>query len=137
MIALLRISHSGFVTMRFTSEGQAVESGGETYEPRWFEVPLPSDADGQVESSLDLDVTGLEDGDVNDLIELSGDFPVVEVDLVLASDPETVEATFYFQMRSGSLDESKFRAALRFEPFLAKPFPGFVYDASSFPDLFL
>lgn len=132
---LLRVDHADTGTLRFAQNAEDLVSDGDTYEARGFQLPLPMDEDGIQESPLTLDITTLEDDVVDDLLAATGDRPTVEADLVLLSDPDTEEATFYFAMKSATADAGVLRGALVFEPVLGDLF-GDVFDAARFPDLF-
>lgn len=134
-ILLLRITHADVGTLRYAAANEDVVSGGDTYASRAFRVPLPADEDGIMETTLALDVTTLADATVASLVAAAGDRPQVEVDIVLESDPDTVEATFFFEMRNAEAPLAELRASLTYEPLLARAYPGDIYDGARFPDL--
>lgn len=136
VILLLRLTHDDFADQNWTDKEADVVVGSTTYSSRRFTVPLPSDEEGAVEVPLEIDIRGLDDDLVDDIIAASEDRPEVEVDVVLRSDPDTVEATFFFEMKSASADLGVLRATLMHEARLARPFPGKSFTASDFPDLF-
>ena len=136
-IQLLRISHADFGTLYYCPDVDGIVSNGQAYGHRWFSLPLPSDEDGAVESNLKLDITDLDDDVVDAILDAAGDRPVVECDVVSLSAPDTVEATFYFQMKTAEAPVDVLDAVLSFEPLLALPWPGFIYDGARNPDLFL
>ena len=136
-LLLVRISHPDIDTLYFAENAKGtIESGGESYEGRSLVLPLPEDADGAVETSLELDLVGLDDDVVAALIDAEGERPEVEADLVLLSDPETVGATFLFQLKNAEARDTVLRGALSYEPILTEEWPGPVMDATRCPDLF-
>lgn len=136
VVLLLRLTHDDFADQDWTDCEEDVTSGSTTYSSRHFTIPLPSDEDGMVEVPLEVDVRDMDDDDLDDILGAADDRPDVEVDVVSRSDPDTVEATFVFQMRSASADLGVLRATLMYEPLLATPYPGVIFDAERFPDLF-
>lgn len=136
-VLLLRIAHADFTTQRYASpSGEDVVSGAVTYSARGFTVPLPRDEDGPTQVNLSIDATDMDDDLLLDIIGAADDEPTVEVDVVLASDPDTVEATFNFLCRGGSLDGQTLSLALDFEPALGKPYPGVTFEAATHTDLY-
>jgi hypothetical protein len=138
-ILLIAIAHADITTLRYAAVGAdtgAVAYGGNSYAARSFRLPLPTDDDGIGETTLDLDITDLADATVAGLLATTGARPTVTAYLVLASTPTTAEATFYFEMKNGEANLGVLRAALTYEPLLARPFPGYTYTAETHPDLF-
>ena len=136
VLRLLRIVHADLGTLRFVRDAQDLVSGGDTYAARGFTLPIPRDDEGVQEVPLELSVVGMDDDLVDDIVEAADERPDVEMELVRISDPDTVEATFRFQMKSASADAGVLKAALVFEPVLVDPYPGPIFDAARFPDLF-
>ena len=134
---LVRIAHADLAaTLRYAEGAGDIASGGNTYLGNGLRLPLPSDDDGLVETTLELGIVDMDDDTLDTLLDASGDPPTVEVDVVLISAPSTVEATFYFDAKNAVADEGVLRMALAHEPVQARPYPGYVYDAARFPDLF-
>lgn len=137
-ILLLTIAHADITTLRYAAAADDVVASGVTYTARAFRCPMPTDDDGIGETTLELDITSLADATVSGLVSLSATAarPTVTLSLVLESDPDTVEATFYFEMKNAEADLGRLRAALTYEPLLARSYPGYFYNAADHPDLF-
>lgn len=136
-VLLIRIAHADFTTQRYASPaGEDVVSGAVTYSARHFTVPLPRDEDGPAQVNLAIDVTDMDDDLLLDIIGAVDDAPTVEVDVVLASDPSTVEATFNFLCKGGSLSAQTLSLSLDFEPALGKAYPGVTLEAATHTDLY-
>ena len=138
VILLLRLSHpqAGFTTQNWTDCEEDVVVGATTYASRRFTIPLPSDEEGVAEVQLDVDVRDMDDDLLEDILAASDDQPEVNVDVARRPDPDTVEATFYFQMRAATTDLGELVATLVYEPVLAEGFPGKTFNATGFPGLF-
>lgn len=137
-ILLLTIEHADITTLRYAAANSAVTSGADTFAARAFRCPMPTDDDGIGETTLDLEIVDLADATVSGLVSLAASAarPTVTLELVLESDPDTVEASFYFEMKNAEATLTTLRAALTYEPLLARAYPGYTYEAATFPDIF-
>lgn len=132
-LQLLTVEHSAIVTpIRIVANTEDIVSRGDTYTAFPFEISIPATSSESVELVVD-NVT-------RDLVDevRSIDTPLtLTLEVVLASDPDTVEAgPFAFQSRAVEYDVQRMRFTLTYEPLLQEPFPAYVYTPIDYPGLF-
>lgn len=91
-LVLLTITHPDITTLRFVNNTDNIVSNSQTFTAFPFEVILPSqDADNIPRASLRID--NIDRSIVAALRSLTSP-PIVQFDVILASSPNTIEATF-------------------------------------------
>lgn len=110
-------------------------SRGETYFFLPFNIKLPTDeADSAPKASLSIDNVSRE---LIPVIRSLTNPPEVTLELVMASDPDTVEAEFpQFILSSISYDSLTISGDLTVDMLVSEPFPAGKFNPSQFPGLF-
>ena len=144
-LILVKIDHDDFVglsldPLRFTNDGVDTESdcdgGTETYTAWPFQVILPSNIEsGVTRGSIVID--NIDRSIVSAIRQISSAPCDVSLWVVLASDPDSVEAEFTgFHFTGIDYNELTISGELTIESFLNEPFPGDTFLPSTFPGLF-
>lgn len=135
-LLLLTIDHDSLAApIRVSSDGVDTVSRGDTYVHFPFEIVLPDDRDDQV-VRVSLRIDNVDRQVVTALRTITGG-PTVGLEVVLGSDPDTVEAgPFSFTMRNAVYDVASVTAELVYEDILNEPIPGDAFTPGNFPGLF-
>ena len=134
-LVLLTIDHEDLDDPLYvTSNGIAVISGGNTFLPYPFTLTLPDDTERPFSRGrLTIDAvsqTWLAIRWFNTPVSIT-------IQVVLASDPDTVEVEFPdFELTELSYNEQTISGSLSIESFTEEPFPGDAFIPSFFPGLF-
>lgn len=135
-ILLITISHDDLDDdIRVCSDGQQVTSNSLDYEAFPFQLTLPEvTEDGPPRARLVIDNV---DKQIVEAVRTITTPPTVKIELVLASDPDTVEASFDdFVLRNIQYDMLTVQGELLLEVFETEPFPSAGFYPSNFPGLF-
>lgn len=135
-LVLLTIDHADLAApIRVSSDGVDTVSRGETFAAFPFRLTLPEDSDDRPPRAR-LQIDNVDRQIVQALRQVSGP-PSVLMEIVLASDPETVEAAFPdFTLQSAQYDALVVSGELGLESFLREPFPAQRFTPAGFPGLF-
>lgn len=121
LVTLLTIEAAGLSEpLRFagdgaTAVGQHTDSRGERYVWTWFTVELPEQVDGRARPAR-IVIPNLS-AEVIEAIRSTVAPPIVTVEMVLASDPDTVEAgPWYFELRTSETGAGLIEGGLAVEP---------------------
>lgn len=133
---LVEITHADLPTpIRLTSNGEDVTSGGLLYTAYPFEIALPPDAADKVPkttirfANADLRITAA--------LRSIETAPTMNVSVVLASDPDTVEiGPIPFVLRDATYDDMMVEATLSFERIYQLLFPCICVTPVTSPGLF-
>lgn len=120
-LVLLTLSHPSLATpMRFVNDYLGITSRGNVFQPFPFEVEFPGeDADQPTDARLSID--NIDRTIVQTIRSISAP-PEVTIEVVLASQPDTVEASFSgLILRNVTYDETKVSGTLRFEDIMSEP----------------
>jgi Domain of unknown function (DUF1833) len=110
-------------------------SRGDTYIAYPFEIDLPNQ-DPEQPSRVTLTIDNVDRNIVAALRELEG-APTVTLEVVLASDPDIVEAGPHgFTLRNANYDILQIDGELAFEDILNEPFPAESFTPATHPGLF-
>lgn len=135
-LMLLTLTHNDFAgPIRLVNNTVDIVSNGNTYQAFPLKITLPTD-DGESsrEVSLELDNTTLELMDELRSITTSID---VRLDMILASDPNTIQLSLQeLKMKNISYNSSTIRANLLVDNFLNVEMTSEKYTPSNFPGLF-
>ncbi len=135
LLVLLTVSHASFTTVRYVNNTESVTSGGQTFLGYAFNAVLPADMDSPAEVPLVIDA--VDPTFARQLLAVTGARPGVQMDVVTSSTPDTVEATFSFEAKDMAVDNAaQLQMTLAHEPILSQPYPGILFDAARFPDIF-
>jgi hypothetical protein len=135
-LILLTIDHTDLsAPIRVVDNMQDITSRGDLFVGFPFEIALPSDTDdGPPRARLRID--NVDQSIVQALRSISS-APSVHMELVRASDPDTVEADFPdFELKVGRYDVLTVEGELGQESYLAEPYPAGRFDPARFPGLF-
>lgn len=135
-IALVTIDHDDLAApIRVTSDGVATESRGETYVAYPFDLQLPDDSDEPAITAL-ITIDNVDREILATLRQLTSR-ATVTMEIVLASDPDTVEQSFPdFELGSVPWDALTITGELTQESFLNEPYPAGVFAPAWFRGLF-
>ena len=136
VLALLTIAHPTLVTpIRVVNNHTAVISQGYTWAAFPFEITLPHEADDELPvMMLKIDNT---DRQIVTVVRNIQGAPDITLDLIVASQPDIVEATFTgFKLKNVSYDNLVVEGELRLEEILNEPFPRHAMTPFWMPGLF-
>lgn len=120
-LVLLTITHPSLAApIRFVNDFQSLVSRGNVFLAFPFEVEFPEqDADSPGEARLTID--NIDRSIVNTIRAISSP-PDITMEVVLASQPDTVEAVFSgLTLRNVNYDALKVSGVLRFEDIMTEP----------------
>ena len=136
LLVLLEIDHADMSTpIRVVNNQVGIMSGGDLYAPFPFQVQLPDERDDTM-SAVTLRIDNVDQQIVTALRQLTS-APTVDLSVVLASDPDTVEAgPFSFSLTQATYDANAVVATLAYEDVLREPIPGDRFTPTNFPGVF-
>jgi hypothetical protein len=136
LLFLVTIDHATFgAPVRLVSDKGDVVSGGETYSTFPFSVVLPTEDPEQI-PRCSIQICNVDRQILAALEELSTP-PTVEVSIVLASTPNTVEVgPFRFLLVDYSEDALQIQGTLSHRNVLDEPFPARSFTPAEFRGLF-
>lgn len=135
-IILLDVEHDDLVeTIRVSSDGVDTVHNGNTYAAYPFQLTLPSDPEeGFCSAKLTIDNVHR---DIIAAVRQISSAPTITMTIVLASDPNTVEAQFSnFRLLNVQYDVLTITGDLSLTPLTAEPYPCGSFLPSNFPGLF-
>lgn len=136
-LVTMRVYHASFGTIRVVNNTEAVVKTDGTYQPFPFNLVLPEDTDEQV-PSITVTFDNI-DGTITDAIRnVTGARPTCSFEVVLASQPNTIEAgPFNFTILGAQYNAKTIECTLGFEEdILNQQVPNGVYTPSNSPGLF-
>lgn len=114
---------------------QDITSNGQLYKAAMFGIALPSET-GESPSTVRIIIDAVDQAFIA-LVESAVGKPEVTFSIVLASDPDTVEAgPMKFVLESALWSEQMIQGELRFEDTTSRQYPFHVYDPQTTPELF-
>lgn len=135
-LALITIDHASLAQpIRVTSDAVDTVSRGDTYVRYPFQVELPSDVEDRPPTArLTIDNVHR---DILLTLRALPSAPTIAIEIVLGSDPDTVEAAFPdFTLRDIGFDALTIEGELTVEHYDTEPFPAGVFSPADFPGLF-
>ena len=137
--ALITIEHALIEDgpLRLVSNLQDAVSNGNTYTAFPFQVVLPGEHEDTI-PRLRLVVDNVDQRIIAAIRAIPpGTPPMVQVDFILASQPDVVEATFAgFTLRTVDYDALQIEGELQQEEMLNEAFPEGIFTPQDFPGLF-
>jgi hypothetical protein len=135
-IMLIEISHTDMAsTLRVSSDAVDTISNGNTYTNYPFELNLPNETADELPTTT-LRIDNVDRVLINAFRSISTP-PTVNIKVVLASDPDTVEVDFSgFDMVNTTYDALTITGNLQFKSYMMEPFPGERFNPNEFPALF-
>lgn len=139
VLILLTIQHASFATMRFVNDTKDIVSGGDLFKARAFALALPQEApEGFPDTPIVVDNTDLLVGNGFAQVLPRSAKPVVTIRVVLASTPNTIEATFVGEVTQvADGNGASITLTVDAEPLLDEPFPGEMFTPERFPSMFV
>ncbi len=135
-IILLTIDHADLAQpIRVSSDAVDTVSRGDTFVAFPFDLSLPDDTDARLPRAR-LRIDNI-DRQVVQAVRSITSAPSVLIEIVMASDPETVEVSFPdFQMREIGYDAVTVEGSLTLEEIEGEPYPARIFSPADFPGLF-
>lgn len=135
-ILLLTISHPNLATpIRVSSDSVDTPSRGNTFVAYPFEMTLPTDGSGGP-PRCQLSIDNIDRMIIQNIRSI-GSSPSVDIEIVLASALDTVEASFpAFNLREVRYDALVVEGEITLESFLGEPYPAALFSPADFPGLF-
>jgi len=135
-IVLLTIDHDDLVTpIRVSSDGVDTTSRGEVFIAFPFDLSLPTDRARDVPRAT-LAIDNVDRQIVTSLRKISS-APDVTIEIVFASDPETVEVAFTdFQLRDVRYDSLVVTGDMTLDSLAAEPYPSGTFTPAGFAGMF-
>lgn len=134
-VTLLTLSHTDFAqTIRVAGNWEDVVSNGNTFTAYPFEIDLPGE-DDEALSKVDLLITNVDKLIVDEVRSIASPIDLT-LEIVLASDPDTIEASFAMKVRHIEGDAHILKATCNFEDLLNEAFPAHTYTPIDYPALF-
>lgn len=136
ILFLLTIDHDDLATpFRFVNDTNDIVSNGDTYIAYPFQITLPNSGEDIV-PMMSLVIDNIH-RDIVETIRTITSPPTITVDIVLASSPDTIEATWpEFTLRDVTYDRITISGTLGVELLQQEPFPADSYTPVHFPGLF-
>ena len=133
---LVTIDHADLgAPLRFVNNNEDVVSRSQTYLKCAFLVNLPTSKENEL-PEVQIQICNVDRAIAAQIRTLTS-APSLTLELVLASDPDTVEAgPFNLTLAQGEYDEFIVSGTLRYEDILDEPFPSGSFDPPNFPALF-
>ena len=134
---LLEIAHADMAaTLRFVNNTADVTSDSDVYTAFPFTIDFPP-ADGEDQlPSVTLVIDNIDRSIIEELRSIDS-APTIDVSVILASDPDTVECgPLQFSLKSIDYDAQVITAELGFENILNEPFPAGTFTPTDFAGLF-
>lgn len=133
-IVLLTISHASLATpIRVAGYDQDVTSRGETFVAYPFEITLPTDS-GEAAPRARLSIDNVDRSIVAAVRQATGTPPQVTIEVILASSPDTLEASFpVFELRNVKSNALTVDAELTFDGLASEPYPAGRFTPAAFP----
>jgi len=135
-LILLTIDHSSLSSpLRFVYNNEDITSRGNTFTAFNFQIQLPSEEEDSI-TDVQLRIDNVDRQIVETVRSLSS-APEVTMEIVLSSDPDTVEAgPFNFELQEATYDAVQVTGTLGYPPVLDEPFPGDLFTPQNHPGLF-
>lgn len=135
-LVLLEIDHADLSEpIQVTSDGVDTTSNGETFVAYPFELSLPSNPETGI-SQAQLTIDNVSQDIIVSIRNITTP-PSVVIQVVLASDPDTIEVEFSgFELRNVNYNALTISGILTIESFMSEPYPGGSFLPSTFPGLF-
>ena len=135
-LVLITIEHADLPTpIRLSSDVVDTISNGETFIAYPFEISLPDDPhQGITRGKFSFENISQ---DYTAAIRSLTTAPTMRIDIVLASDPDTLEVSYTdFEMTNFEYDVNVISATLSVESFMTEPWPGDSFLPSKFSGIF-
>lgn len=135
-LLLLTLNHADLAQpIRVVDNTQDVVSGGNAFVAYPFEIDLPEDT-GERPARARIRIDNV-DRQLVATLRSAATPPAVTIEVVMASAPDTVEASFAgMSLVEAGYDVLTITGELTFEDVLNEPFPGVYFTPANFPGMF-
>lgn len=135
-LVLLTIDEASLADpIRYVHDHQDVVSRGDTYFAAFFDLELPTERPDSIDSAR-ISVDNV-DRQIVQAIRLAQGRPTIRIEIVLASDPDTVEiGPFDFELQRAEYDAQTVSGILAFDDVVEVRAPLHTRTPHWFPDLF-
>jgi hypothetical protein len=135
-VTLLKITHPDLpAPLYFCDNTEAVVHSGNSHAPAPFSCTLPSD-ESEREPTAALSIANVDRGLIDEVRSISSG-PTIEVKVVLASSPNTVEyGPVTLKAKSVTYDARSITFTLGFDAFEVEPLPWVRFTPEFFPGMF-
>ena len=132
---LLTIDHPDLaVPVRLVNNTEDIVSRRKTYTAFPFQIVIPPEVEGEL-PSVQLVVDNVSQLLIADLRRISSP-PTVDLEVIVADDPDIVEASFNFTLKAIDYDQFAVVSQLAYEDILTEPFPEKRFTPTIFPGMF-
>jgi len=130
------ISHADITTLRFCDNTEDISRNGNTFTAFSFDAKLPDDMEDRMPNVI-LNFDNVDQQVMEAIRDIDpGDPPTVEIDLFLASSPDTSEkGPYVMTLRNTTTTAFQVSGQLGFEDVLNDPFPKDQFTPNKFPGL--
>ena len=133
-LVLLTLSHPQMTTRRVVRNTVDVTSRGDVFTATAFDFVLPSE-DATAEPRVTLQIDNVDRANVEVLRTINTPIDVA-LEVVLASDPDTVElGPIDMQLRGVQIDALRITGQVAGDPLLDAPYPADTYNQADYPGL--
>ncbi len=134
-LVIIEISHDDISTLRFVNNYTNVTSNGNVYTAYPFSIDRPSDLEDKL-PQVTLTIDNVSRSIVDEIRTLTG-APDIDISVILASDPDTLEAGPYeMKLRKVDYNELTITGKLSELDVFRETYPGDNYSPTNFPGLF-
>jgi len=132
---LITLSHTDITTLYFVNNYEDVTSNGNAHVAFPFQITMPSETEDQL-PRVQLNIDNVDRSIIDEIRTLTGP-PTLTLSVVLASDPDTIEAgPFEMSLQNVSYNALTITGNLVGDDILNEPYPGEAYTPQNFPGLF-
>lgn len=135
-LVLITIDHGDLPDpVRLSSDTVDTISNGETFLAFQFKVDLPDDPHEGITQGKFM-IENIDRGLIEGIRSVTT-APTMQIDIILASDPDVLEASFPgFEMTNVNYNVMTLTANISIESFMTEPWPGDSFLPSKFPAIF-
>jgi len=132
---LITLSHTDITTLYFVNNYKDVTSNGNAHVAFPFQITMPSETEDQL-PRVQLNIDNVDRSIIDEIRTLTGP-PTLTLSVVLASDPDTIEAgPFEMSLQNVLYNTLTITGNLAGDDILNEPYPGEAYTPQNFPGLF-
>lgn len=133
-LLLLTLSHSSITTIRMVNNKTDIVSNGNTYTAFPFQTRMPNEKEDEM-PQVKIQICNVDRSIINILRNIDG-MPTCQIDIVLASNPNTIEASFPFKLTQIDYNAITIEGSLAYEDVLNQKIPGDLITPQTNPGLF-
>lgn len=136
-LVTMRITHASFATIRIVNNTEPVTKADGTYQPFPFNLILPEDTDETV-PQITVQFDNIDEMITDAIRTISGERPMCSFEVILASQPDVIEAgPFNFAIMGANYNAKSVECTLGFEEdILNQSVPSGIYTPANSPGLY-